>query len=66
VTVLTCHALAMRLVGASFSERLHKREQVDGDVFREILQQAIALLNGTDLPPEEAVDFLPSLKEEDS
>lgn len=38
---------------AGFSERLHKREQVDGDVFREILEQAVALLNGTGLPPEE-------------
>lgn len=54
VTVLTCHALAMRLVGASFSERLHKHEQVGGDVFREILQQAVSLLNGTGLPPDEA------------
>ncbi len=50
VTVLTCHALAMRLVGASFIGRV---DLSDG-VFREVLQQAVALLRGDDLPPEEA------------
>lgn len=54
VTVLTCHALAMRLVGASFAERLGKRDEVGADVFRDILQQAVDLLNGNGLPPEEA------------
>ncbi|OGA46068.1 MAG: helicase [Betaproteobacteria bacterium RIFCSPLOWO2_12_FULL_62_13] len=51
VTVLTCHALAMRLTGASFAGRA---EKLDGDVFKEVLQQAVALLKGEDLPPEEA------------
>lgn len=51
VTVLTCHAFAMRLVGASFAGRADK---VDGDTFKEIMQEAIALLRGTGLPPEEA------------
>ncbi len=55
VTVMTCHGLAMRLIGASFSvqaggERKHKP---DDDNFKEILRQAIALLRGEGLPPEE-------------
>ena len=36
VTVLTCHALAMRLVGASFAERA----VMDEDAFRAVLRQA--------------------------
>ncbi|MBI4193951.1 MAG: RecQ family ATP-dependent DNA helicase [Betaproteobacteria bacterium] len=51
VTVLTCHALAMRLTGASF---LGRAEKVENDAFKEILQHAVALLKGADLPPEEA------------
>ncbi|MCY4441155.1 MAG: RecQ family ATP-dependent DNA helicase [Deltaproteobacteria bacterium] len=51
VTVLTCHALAMRLAGASFTGR---EGQPDDAVFREILQQAVELLRGQGLPPEEA------------
>ena len=51
VTVLTCHAFAMRLVGASFAGRADK---VNGDTFKEIMQEAVALLQGTGLPPEEA------------
>ncbi len=51
VTVLTCHALAMRLVGASFAGA---RPMVDGDIFKEIMQEAVALLKGDGLPPEEA------------
>ncbi|MFJ1254219.1 RecQ family ATP-dependent DNA helicase [Cupriavidus sp. CuC1] len=51
VTVLTCHALAMRLVGASFAGQA---EKADSDRFREVLQQAIKLLDGSDLPPDEA------------
>ncbi len=50
VTVLTCDAFAMRLVGASFAGRT----DMDGDTFKEIRQEAVALLNGTGLPPEEA------------
>lgn len=46
ITVLTCHALAMRLVGASFSGR---ERAVDSAQFSEVLQQAIALLNGSAL-----------------
>ncbi len=49
VTVLTCHALAMRLVGASFAER----GQDDTD-FAVVLDEATALLDGRGLPPEDA------------
>ena len=51
VIVLTCHALAMRLVGASFSGRSNPLKDDD---FRTILRQSAALLRGEDLPPEEA------------
>ena len=50
VVVLTCHALAMRLAGASFSGRA----LTDDSAFREVIQQAVALLKGEGLPPEEA------------
>ncbi|WP_256996395.1 RecQ family ATP-dependent DNA helicase [Methylococcus capsulatus] len=51
ITVLTCHALAMRLAGVSFAERW---EKTGDEVFQEVLRQAIALLKGEGLPPEEA------------
>ena len=51
MTVLTCHGLAMRLAGASFGEGA---ERPDGEVFKEVLRRAIALLRGEGLPPEEA------------
>ena len=51
VMVMTCHALAMRLVGASFAGRASRLEQND---FKDVIQQATALLNGADLPPDEA------------
>ena len=54
VMVLTCHAFAMRLVGASFTGRA---SQPDDSYFRDIMQQAINLLNGEGLPPEEADDY---------
>ena len=53
VTVLTCHALAMRLAGASFSGRA---ERPDDDMFGEVMRRAIELLRGEGLPPEEADD----------
>ena len=49
--VLTCHALAMRLVGASFEGRANR---MDDEGFREILRDAAALLRGEGLPPDEA------------
>ena len=51
VTVLTCHGLAMRLAGASFSGRA---ERPDNEGFQEVIRQAVALLRGEGLPPEEA------------
>ena len=54
ITVLTCHALAMRLVGVSFQER--ERKLLDDGAFREVLRQAVALLRGEGLEPEEADD----------
>ena len=51
VIVLTCHGLAMRLAGASFSGRA---ERPDSEGFQEVMRQAVALLRGEGLPPEEA------------
>ena len=51
VTVLTCHGLAMRLAGASFTGRA---ERPDDELFRDILNRATGLLRGKGLPPEEA------------
>ena len=54
VIVLTCHALAMRLVGASFSGRVGNLDQED---FTDVLRQAASLLRGEGLPWEEVDDF---------
>ena len=51
VLVYTCHGLAMRLVGASFSDRA---EPLGDAAFEEVMRQAVALLRGDGLPPEEA------------
>ena len=51
VTVLTCHGLAMRLAGASFTGRA---ETPDDSTFDEVMRRATALLHGEDLLPEEA------------
>ena len=51
VMVFTCHALAMRLVGASFSGRANRLEEGD---FQGVLTQATALLRGEGLPQDEA------------
>jgi ATP-dependent DNA helicase RecQ len=51
VMILTCHAFAMRLVGASLRERYKER---DSDYFKQVLREALALLKGEGLPPEEA------------
>ena len=51
VTVLTCHGLAMRLAGASFTGRA---ETPDDSTFDEVMRRATALLQGEDLLPEEA------------
>ena len=54
VVVLTCHALAMRLVGASFAGRANR---LDDDDFRNVMGQAAALLRGEGLPYEDADEF---------
>ena len=54
VMVMTCHALAMRLVGASFAERADRLEDQD---FRNVIRQAVSLLRGEGLEPEEADDY---------
>ena len=54
VTVLTCHALAMRLVGASFTG---SADRLDEGYFRELMEQATALLRGEGLPPGEADEY---------
>ena len=51
VMVLTCHALAMRLVGASFTGRANRLDDAD---FQGILKDAVSLLHGEGLPPDEA------------
>jgi ATP-dependent DNA helicase RecQ len=50
ISVMTCHALAMRLTGVSFARRADLNEQS----FDEVLAQATALLRGHELPPDEA------------
>ena len=60
VIVLTCHALAMRLVGASFTGRANL---LGSGEFREILREAVSLLRGEGLPPEEADEYRTRLLE---
>ena len=54
VIVLTCHALAMRLVGASFTGRANSLSEGD---FQSILKQAVDLLRGEGLEPDEADEY---------
>ena len=51
VAVLTCHALAMRLAGASFTGRAGRPND---EMFRDVMRRAIRLLRGEGLPPQEA------------
>jgi ATP-dependent DNA helicase RecQ len=51
VTVLTCHALAMRLAGVSFANRV---AQLSDTAFDDVLEDAIKLLRGEGLEAEEA------------
>lgn len=53
VTVLTCHGLAMRLAGKSFSSLL---DQPDSHQFDEVIAAATSLLKGDGLIAEEADD----------
>ena len=54
VMVMTCHALAMRLVGASFAERANR---LDAQDFQGVVRQAVSLLRGEDLPTDEADEY---------
>ncbi len=54
VTVLTCHALAMRLAGASFAVMKRSDNEAQDDAFKAVLREATALLNGAGVEPEEA------------
>ena len=55
VLVFTCHALAMRLVGASFSGQTEQLAEEDFNArIKQILRDATALLRGEGLEPEEA------------
>ncbi len=54
VTVLTCHALAMRLVGASFSALAGPQEDQGQDRYAAVLREAVDLLQGNGLPSEDA------------
>ena len=54
VTVLTCHALAMRLVGASFAAIERSDNEPEADIFKAVLREATALLSDKNLPPEDA------------
>ena len=49
VTISTCHALAMRLVGASFSKRT-----ADSGYFKSVMTEAVEHLQGNGLSPSEA------------
>ena len=51
VSVLTLHALAMRLVGASL---VAQSASADDGIFKRIIEQAVNLLKGDNLLPEEA------------
>src|SRR3954468_22098318 len=51
VTVLTCHALAMRLAGLSFVGRA---AAVDDTVLKTVIPRALALLKGEGLAVEDA------------
>ncbi|MCC6212464.1 MAG: RecQ family ATP-dependent DNA helicase, partial [Burkholderiales bacterium] len=51
VTVLTCHALAMRLAGLSFAGRAGV---VDDEVLKTVIPRAVALLKGEGLAVEDA------------
>ncbi|MCG8626676.1 MAG: UvrD-helicase domain-containing protein, partial [Proteobacteria bacterium] len=51
VTVLTCHALAMRLAGFSFRG---ESERPNDEMFKEVMRTAVEVLRGEGLLPEEA------------
>ena len=54
VTVLTCHGLAMRLVGATFAAMNATTEKEREKSFSKVLCEAAALMRGDGLPPDDA------------
>ncbi len=54
VTVLTCHALAMRLAGSTFARSIEETDAEAQDIFDNVLKEAIELLGGRNAPTEEA------------
>ena len=55
VTVLTCHGLAMRLVGASFSGNSDLRDGEElKNLLDDVMDQAIDYLQGNEFAPEDA------------
>ena len=54
VTVLTCHALAMRLAGSTFAGSIEQTEAQAHDRFDNVLKEAIELLEGGNAAPGEA------------
>ena len=53
VTILTCHSLAMRLAGISYTDQ---NQTDNGNLFKESLRLATDLLNGEELDDDEADD----------
>ena len=54
ITVLTCHGLAMRIVGATFAAMRATAETERDKSFAKVLREASALLRGDGLPPDDA------------
>ena len=54
VTILTCHALAMRLVGSTFDRTVSRTDKETNYVFDNIVEDAINLLEGKNTTPGEA------------
>ena len=53
VTVLTCHALAMRLAGSTFAGFIEKTDAKAQTLFDDVLKEAIGLLEGRNAAPDE-------------
>ena len=54
VTVLTCHALAMRLVGSTFARSIDASDTKAQTLFDDVLKEATELLEGGKGSPDEA------------
>ena len=54
VTVLTCHALAMRLAGSTFARSMEQTEGQAQSIFDDILKEATELLEGGQAGPGDA------------